>query len=261
MILMRLFEESLSNMVDIIFDPYLLSGEFKKWLHHESEGNPFYAEEIIKSLIEEGKIIKNNGEIAVADYKKFGLPHSVKELILRRVLRMSVNEQRILGYASVIGQEFPLDLLYTLLEEDESYVLDVLEKARKAFIIKELVDERIEKFAFYHNKIRETIYLEMGYIRRKKLHLRLAELLERMHQDNINEIIEMLAYHYNKAQRYDKAYKYSLLGAEKAISLHAYQQAIKYLENCLDYNNYIEVGESEIKDIQHRINHIKSDLM
>lgn len=252
MTLERLTREHLSLMIDKIFEPYKLSEEFKKWVHDESEGNPFYAEEIIKSLLEEGKITKKDSQAIVENYKKFSLPHSIKELILRRILRLSINEQRILGYASVIGQEFQLDLLYKLLEEDESYVLDVLEKARKAFIIKELHEGGAERFTFYHNKIRETIYLEMGFIRRKKLHLRLAELLEQLYSDNLEEVVETIAFHYDKAQKYDKAYKFSLWAAEKAIHLHSYKQAIRYYETCLNYKEYISIPQDEIKNIENK---------
>jgi diguanylate cyclase (GGDEF)-like protein len=257
MLLERLTEDALSLMIDKIFEPHILPSDFKKWMHSESEGNPFYAEEIIKSLIEEGRITKRDSQVVVEDYNKISMPHSIKELILRRILRLSINEQRILGYASVIGQEFRLDLLYKLLEEDESYVLDVLEKARKAFIIKELHEAGAEKFAFYHNKIRETIYLEMGFIRRKKLHLRLAELLENLYADNINDVLEMLAFHYDKAQRYDKAYKYSILAAQKALNLHSYNQALKYYEACLGYKEYLSLSDNEIKEIEKKVKDIR----
>lgn len=259
MILERLTRENLSLMIDKIFEPNKLAEEFKKWIHDESEGNPFYAEEIIKSLLEEGKITKQDSKMIIEDYKKFSLPHSVKELILRRIFRLNINEQRILGYASVIGQEFQLAILYKLLEEDESYVLDVLEKARKAFIIKELHEGGTEKFAFYHNKIRETIYLEMGFIRRKKLHLRLAELFEKLYSDNLEEVVETIAFHYDKAQKYDKAYKFSLLAAEKAIYLHSYKQAIKYYESCLNYKKYISISQNEIKDIENKAKKLREE--
>lgn len=257
----RLNEDSISRMIDVIFESHVLPDEFKLWVHQETEGNPFYAEEIIKSLLEEHKIVRTETGVAVGDYMKFGLPHSIKELILRRVLRLNANEQRILGYASVIGHEFTSDLVAKLLEEDESYVLDILDKARKAFIIKEMIEDQEEKYSFYHNKIRETIYLEMGFIKRKKLHLRLAELIEKLYPDNLHDFIEILSFHYSKAQAYEKAYHYSLRAADKAIAIQSFQQGIIYLEKCLSYKEFVSLDGEQIENIKNRIKQIRSKLL
>ncbi len=256
----RLDENSVRIMIDKIFDPYEIPDEFKIWVYQESEGNPFYIEEIIKSLLDEGKIYRKNSKIIVEDYIKFSLPRTIRELILRRILKLSPNEQRILGYASIIGQEFSVDLLSKLMEEDESYILDVLDRARKAFLIREVIEESGERYAFYHNKIREAIYYEMGFIKRKKLHQRIGEMIEKISKDNLKEVAEVLAYHYSKAQLYDKAYEYSLISAEKSIALEAFQQSILYLERCLSYKDFVPLNEDQVEEIKSKIEFLKNKL-
>ncbi len=105
------------------------------------------------------------------------------------------------------------------------------------------------------------MYLEMGFIKRKKLHFRLAELIEATYKNMLNEYIEILSYHYSKAQAYEKAFQYSLLAAEKALSFQSYQQGIVYLEKCLSYKEYISLDMQQASSILQQIEQARARLL
>ena len=92
------------------------------------------------------------------------------------------------------------------------------------------------------------------------MHLRFAELIEKMYHDNLNDFPEILSYHYSKAQAYDKAYHYSLLAAERAASFHSFQQGIIYLEKCLSYKDFISLDKQQIENIKNKIEQIRSKI-
>ncbi|HEY4491101.1 MAG TPA: diguanylate cyclase [Acidobacteriota bacterium] len=229
--------EETGIMVEEIFRGYSVPMEVKQCIYEESEGIPFYVEELLKLLLEEGNIKRAHEELEFLKPEKFLLPYSIRSLIQRRISRLDDSCKRILGYSSIIGYEFSLPLLSKLIEENEGYLLDLLERLTKMQLIRESTDGGEELFEFTHNKIRDVIYEEMGIIKRRKFHQRVGELLESTHQHELELYTEELAHHFEQAGDVLKACNYSLQAGKKALQIHAYNDALMHFNRCFQYKD------------------------
>ncbi len=238
--LKALTREETGIMLEEIFRGCSVSDSFKNWIYDESEGIPFYIEELVKLLLDEGYIQRSGNEIQLRKPDKSVLPYSIRALVQRRIGRLNESLQRVLGFASIIGYEFDLHILVKLIEENEGYLLDLLEQLMKQQIIREVHTGMEDRFAFTHNKIRDVIYEEMGLIKRKKFHRRVGDILEHLHQDSLGLFAEDLAYHFEQGGVIQKAFAYSLEAGKKALQVHAYNDAYQHFERCSKYKEMID---------------------
>jgi diguanylate cyclase (GGDEF)-like protein len=225
-------------MVHEIFRGYPVSPDLQQWIYSEAEGIPFYVEELLKLLIEEEYLEKNAQGIRLRIPDKFILPYSIRALIQRRIRRLNEPSRKLLGLASIIGNEFDLKTLVRLTGENEGQLLDILEELVRLDIIREMTMGGVERFNFRHNKIRDVIYDEMGQIRRKKYHYKVAEILEELHGNEVQIYAEDLAYHYEQSEETAKAGFYSLIAGKKALQIHAYVDACNHFRRCFQYSQY-----------------------
>lgn len=234
------------TMIEELFAGYTTYLSFKQWIHEETEGIPFYIEELIKLLLEEGYIQRMGNEVEARRPDKFLLPYSIRALVQRRINRLSESLQRVLGFASIIGYEFDLQILVRLIEENEGYLLDLLEQLVKLHLIWEVAEAGEERFRFRHNKIRDVIYEDMGLIKRKKFHRRVGEILESIHADELELYAEELAHHFEEGGVMKKAFTYSLEAGKKALQIHAYQDAQAHFDHCFQYGELMDTSGVEL---------------
>ena len=198
-----------------------------------TEGNPFFATEILRHLKETGTIAQLAGpEGRGMDISRLGLPEGVKEVVGRRLSRLSEACNRVLSVAAVMGREFDIDILQQVVGISEDELIEALEHASRA----QLVDESQEppgRFAFKHALIRATLYGELSSPRRVRLHSRLAQAIERMTQESAapSRLAE-LAYHFTQsasAGMVDKAVEYATRAGDQAAHALAHEEAIRLL--------------------------------
>lgn len=239
-----LASEETALMVAEIFPGYTTDFSFKQWIHEETEGIPFYIEELIKLLLEEGYLQRVGTEIEARRPEKFLLPYSIRALIQRRISRLDDPLQRVLGFASIIGYEFDLQILVRLIEENEGHLLDLLEQLVRLQLIREVAEAGEERFRFRHHKIRDVIYEDMGLIKRKKFHRRVGEILESIHADELELYAEDLAHHFAEGEVMKKAFTYSLEAGKKALQIHAYQDAQAHFDHCFQYTDLLHSADA-----------------
>jgi diguanylate cyclase (GGDEF)-like protein len=244
--LQALKREESGQMLEEIFHGFTVPDSFKLWIHEESEGIPFYIEELVKILLEEGYIQRSGNEVQLRKPDKSVLPYSIRALVQRRVGRLNDALQRVLGFSSIIGYEFDLHILVKLIEENEGYLLDQLDQLTKLQLIREIHSGMEDRFAFSHNKIRDVIYEEMGLIKRKKFHRKVGEILEHIHKDNLGLFAEDLAYHFEQAGIMQKAFAYSLEAGKKALQVHAYSDAYQHFERCSKYKEMLDTTGTQL---------------
>jgi class 3 adenylate cyclase len=202
---------------------------------NETEGNPFFARELLRHLTESGAITADEdgrwqltGELAT-----LGLPQSVREVVGRRVARLGADGRAVLGAASVIGREFEIDVLLAVLDLPEAQVLDLLEQAETAALLKEGSD-RAGRFGFAHALIEYTLYEELGGVRRARLHRRVAEALEARCGEEPGGRLGELAYHWAEAGvENEKAIRYAELAARRALEQLAPDEAVRWYRQAL----------------------------
>ncbi len=201
-------------------------------LHAETEGNPFFLEEVFRDLVEEGQLFGDDGRFrSDIDLAARGIPEGVKLVIGRRLERLSDDARRLLVAAAVAGRVFSFRLLQTLAELDGDAVLDVVDEAEQAVLIRESVGAG--EFAFAHELIRQTLVAGLSSPRRHRAHLRAAQAMIQVWAGSVEEHAAEIAHHL--AQAGDEAdpkqlLTYSLLAGQRALDTSAFEEALAHLE-------------------------------
>lgn len=212
-----------------------ISGEFSEAVYRETEGNPFFVEEVMKALIEQGAVRRESGRWKRCELADLVIPQSVKEAIGNRLDRVSAECNEALRAAAVLGKTFTIDELMAAADgQSEDKLLDALDEAVGSQL---LAADGDEAFAFTHDKIREVLYEELNPIRRRRLHLRTAEGLER-HREKAPVAVETLAHHFIHAGEYERGLTYAKMAAVEAERIFAYDEAMAA------YGRAIECAES-----------------
>lgn len=198
-------------------------------VHRETEGNPFFVAETVRLLTSEGKLTKSaEGSWSVT------IPQGVREVLGRRLNRLSADANSMLSVASVVGRDFGLNVLQRVTGMEKDTLLNALEEAIDARVISE--SEGIGRYRFSHALVRETLYEDLSTTRRLRLHAGVAEALESLHAGHLDRHLPQLAHHLFEASaagEVDKAIQYNRLAAERALSLTAYEEAVQLYDRAL----------------------------
>ena len=201
-------------------------------LQGETEGNPFFLEEVVRHLAELGAV-SDTGKLRrlCESVAELGVPRRVKELVARRVQRLSAGVAEALMVASVLGAQFRLDELAGVLGETDARVVALLDEALDARLLVEL-PARVGGYGFSHVLIQQALYEEQSANRRAALHARIAETIESMRPHAAAE----LAHHFSQAgERYlPNVVANGRAAGEQALELLAYEDAARELARALD---------------------------
>jgi serine/threonine protein kinase/tetratricopeptide (TPR) repeat protein len=231
-----------------------VSTDFANAVYSETEGNPFFVEEVLKSLIEQGSVRRKSGAWTREEVADLVIPQSVKEAIGSRLDRVSPSCNEILRAAAVLGKKFSFEELSTAVgDQNEETLLDALDEATTAQL---LVAERGDAFAFTHDKIREVLYEELNPIRRRRLHKRTAEGLER-HRDRASVAVETLAHHFIEAGELERGFDYAKQAGESAEKIFAFEEAIAAYGRALECAESLGL-QNELIALEEKIGNLSS---
>jgi tetratricopeptide (TPR) repeat protein len=214
-------------------------------VHTETQGNPFFTEEIFKHLAEEGRLFGDDGrfrpEVAIGE---LDVPESLRLVLGRRLERLGPDGRRALAAAAVVGRAFTYELLEALGELPSDALLDVLDEAERARLVSPLSDAADEdRLLFSHELIRQTLLAELSQPRRRRLHLRVADTLERLFADSLDGHASEIAHHLvqagSAADRHRLLRSLTLAGRQ-AMRTAGYEDALRYFEQAL---SLIEVAD------------------
>jgi DNA-binding CsgD family transcriptional regulator/tetratricopeptide (TPR) repeat protein len=209
-------------------------------VYHETEGNPFFVSEVVRLLAADGALARPDA--AAWDPR---VPESVREVVGRRLERLSADCNRILSVAAVIGREFSLPLLERASELDAGRLLDLLDEAVQAQIVHE--QDSLAHYRFSHVLIQETLYDELSTATRVRLHARTGEALEQLHAANTDVVVADLARHFFQAAplgKADQAIAYAVQAAEQANTQIAWEEAARHFERALQALDLIDRSDS-----------------
>jgi serine/threonine protein kinase/uncharacterized protein HemY len=223
--LKRLSVENTNMLIATLLGQSSVSDEFAEAIHQETDGNPFFVEEVIKELIERGRVYRIGGHWERDEMAELAIPQSIKEAIGRRLDRLSSTCIGILQTAAGIGKNFDYEVLVSVVTVDEDDLLDALDEADAAQLIRPATGE---VYIFTHDKIREVLYTELNPIRRRRLHRRIGNALEQLFSSDLGSRAQELAYHYIESGELDKGLRYSLAAAKRAEGLFAQDEALKF---------------------------------
>jgi class 3 adenylate cyclase/tetratricopeptide (TPR) repeat protein len=213
----------------------------------ETDGNPFFVGEILRGLWESAALTfdEASGRWSVDRSAAIALPESVREVIERRVARLGDQALEVLTQAAVIGRVFDLELLESVLDTDESQLLDQLEAAVAASLLAES-DERVGQFRFAHALINQTLYEGLGATRRARMHQRVAQALEDLYGEDPGDRLSELALHWRMAAvsvDKAKAADYVLRAGQRALESLAPAEAVKLFTDAVELIGDVDSAE------------------
>jgi len=202
----------------------------------DTEGNPFFIEEVVKGLVERGKLRQEAAMWRLAEEVEHFIPQSIQIALGKRMETLSEDARAALALASVLGREFVTDVLLSMSAWDEDRLLDALDEARRAQLIAETRAHGRDTYRFDHALLAQVVYDGINTRRRARFHQQAGEALESVYAKKLEEYIEALAYHYSRApsSAADKAVTYGLRAAEKAATVYAHDQAIRHYTEVLE---------------------------
>jgi class 3 adenylate cyclase/tetratricopeptide (TPR) repeat protein len=210
-------------------------------VHAESEGNPFFMREILRHLAESGAVFQEDGRWTYrGDVEALGIPESVREVIGRRLSRLSESTGRLLTLGAVIGRSFDLAVLGDLAGMPLLAVIDGIEEAAAAALVRE-VPGAAGRYTFAHALVRHTLYEELSAPRRMELHRAVGATLESLAGTRRGEYSAELAHHWLAAipalgvtvADTDKAAEYAEQAGLRAMASLAYEEAVGHFEGAL----------------------------
>jgi class 3 adenylate cyclase len=194
----------------------------------KAEGNPFYIEEVIRSLVDQGVIEARHGRFRViGTLDAVVIPGTVQEVIMARVDRLPDRPRRILQIASVVGRRFPYPVLAEILRDDAQLEWALGHLKRSALLEESRVGDEIE-YVFKHALIQETVYGSLLQKIRRQLHVDVARAIETLYASRLPEFYGMLAYHYSRAEDLAKAEEYLFKAGDEAARAAAPSEALNY---------------------------------
>jgi class 3 adenylate cyclase/tetratricopeptide (TPR) repeat protein len=207
-------------------------------IHAETEGNPFFVREILRHLRETGAIVQRDGRwitsIAVEDV---GIPEGVREVVGRRVSRLSGDANRVLRVAAVVGTEFELGVVKQAGDVDDEVLFSAVEEAIAARLVVETAGPA-PRHRFTHALVRETLYDQLSAARRVALHRRVAEVIEELHAGALDDQLPALAHHWARAAapaaEVNRAVDYAHRAGDRALAQLAHDEAATYYRQALE---------------------------
>jgi tetratricopeptide (TPR) repeat protein len=204
---------------------------------NETEGNPFFVEEVFRHLAEEGKLFDETGKwLPGLRVDQLQVPDSVRLVLGHRLDRLGADARRILTTAAVIGRSFSLQLLEDVESKNADAVLDALEEAEKAHMVVAEPEGRDIRYRFVHELVRHTLAESLSLPRRRRIHARIAEALERVYSSNLEAHASQLAHHLFQAGTAadpEKATTYLVLAARHAREAAGHEEALAHLDKAL----------------------------
>jgi DNA-binding CsgD family transcriptional regulator len=230
--LARLTREEVEAMLRAIFAlPRSARLELPDPIYALSEGNPFFIEETLKSLITAGEIFYAGGRWDHKELRELHIPRSVQDAVQERTDELSKPARRVMTIAAVAGRRFDFELLQQLTDYDEQQLLVLMKELIAAQLV---VEESAEQFAFRHALTRQAIYADLLVRERKALHRTIADTVERLSISSKDAHLADLAYHFYEAGAWEKAMAYGQRVAEQAQSLYAPQAVIEQVTRALE---------------------------
>jgi adenylate cyclase len=241
----RFDDANVGDLLGAISGNQKISNEFKELIYSKTGGNPFFIEEVLRSLVERGDVFRN--EKGLWDRKpisEIDIPLSIQGLIRQRIDRLDQETREVLKIASVIGEVFEFHILSKVAHEivDQSHLVRAVAIAQAAVLIRKKKvrptqggEGEKEVFIFSDESMHDVLYEELDPPTAKSLHDKVANVLEETYGNSTDdEFAPELSFHFMKAGDLQKALEYSTKAGDRAARLYSHEQAARYYANALD---------------------------
>ncbi|MEM4160377.1 MAG: tetratricopeptide repeat protein [Thermoplasmata archaeon] len=222
--------EDISKILGAILGTWKIPEELVEFVFEKTGGNPLFVEEVSKAIQEQG-IFDVKTRKLTRSLEKVEMPSSVKSVIAMRLKEVKENEMKVLGCAAVIGRVFDYEILKESAGMEEEKLLDILERLVNLRFFEQMPGSS-EAFRFMHNPVYEVIYSELTGLRKRMLHKKVGEVIEKKHGSDVRYHAD-IGRHYMIAGEYEKSVKYLTSIAEHSLKNFACKECSNYCESIL----------------------------
>ena len=222
------------DMMESLLKSKTIPHELRKFIQEKVEGNPFYLEEVINSLIESGTLIRYNGNWRLSrPIGESDISPTVQGVISARLDRLEKEMKRILQEASVIGRAFLYEILNKITELKEQ--LDHhLHRLEQFDLIRIRSFQPELEYIFKHALTQEVVYNGLLKRERQAVHERIGLVMEQLFRERLSEFYETLAFHFKRGQSLHKAVDYLMKSGEKSLKRYAVEESHQYYQEAFD---------------------------
>jgi class 3 adenylate cyclase/tetratricopeptide (TPR) repeat protein len=206
----------------------------KRLLIERTEGNPFFLEESVRTLVETKVLAGERGAYQMAKAAHtLQIPATAQAILAARIDRLAPEDKRLLQAASVLGKDVPFTLLQAIVEGPEKTLRDGLSNLQAAEFLYEARLFPDLEYTFKHALTHDVAYGSLLHERRRTLHARIVDTIEVLHPDHLMENVERLAHHAFRGEVWDKAVRYLRQGGARALARSANREAVTCFEQAL----------------------------
>lgn len=197
-----------------------------------TEGNPFFAEEMCRALLDSGRITRRDGVWQMTAEEMPAVPMDLRQLLRQRIAQAGSATVSTLEVAAIVGRTFNLEILRRVAVPEGADLIDALDAALQA----EFIEEADRGYRFRHGLIRRALQDAQSRPRRRRLHARIAEAIEdtcTVRGEAPDEQVEALAYHYEHSDRPQRALPHLIRAGQRAADFYAFEAAVDIYERAL----------------------------
>ncbi|MBI3782343.1 MAG: sigma 54-interacting transcriptional regulator [Deltaproteobacteria bacterium] len=218
----------------------------------KAEGNPFFVEELTRSLLEDGTLRREQDRVVLADdLRDVAVPDTIQDVLIARIDRLAEESRRAIQIASVIGREFALRLLARITDAGEQIRTQVDELRGLELIYEKALHPELA-YMFKHALTHDVAYESVLVDRRTALHRTIGRTIEELYADRLAEHYETLAHHFSRGEDWKRALLYHERSAEKAAVNHANRAVVEHCRAALAIAD--RLGAQASDEVRRRVN-------
>jgi len=220
---------SLYSFLDSTITPGSNSFKLVKYLMKKTSGNPFFVEEIMRTLLRKRRV--NMGErVEIEHFERISIPETIEDIVLKRIEDLDSVSQEVVKFGVVLLKDFDYNLMRRLTGLKDTELSKALWELKR----KQIIIEEDNRYRFYHATLRDVVSRRMGDKEKRDLNYQIGKTLEKISRGKLNTVIEDLAYYFINAKHKKKGIRYGLRAAEKSVNRYANEQAIKLYKGVLN---------------------------
>jgi len=250
----------LSNRETLAMAAYILGTEImgedlEELILNKTEGIPFFVEEFMKSLKDLGMIEwRDSGYYLAKDIQEVEIPSTIQDVIMARVDSLPDGAKSVLQTGSAIGREFSCELIKRVTGIPTPEMTPHLSVLRDSELLYERGIFPQATYIFRHSLTQEVAYDSLLQKRKQEIHKRIGQSIEELYSDRLEELYEILAYHYSRSENHEKAYQYLYLSGDKAAQRYSYLQALWFYKEVINVLSKLpDTEENKRKGIEVRL--------
>jgi class 3 adenylate cyclase/tetratricopeptide (TPR) repeat protein len=219
------------TLLDALVGSAALPPDLERRILDRAEGNPFYLEEIVRSLLDTGALVRENGDWRLDREVEVEVPDTVERLVLSRIDRLDGPCHDVLAAAAVLGRQFELSVLERIAGEGD--IAGALHELERLELVRQGRRWPVPEYRFRHSLIQEAAYSALLRRRRRELHASAAAAISELHADRLDERAGVLARHHREAGNFEQAFDFHRRAADAALRIYAQEEALEHLDGAL----------------------------